>query len=66
MQENNEKLNHCMKLLAVPPKVDRNKQPPKCRCCQYYQPEFRYRKWGVVLPDANRGAYDSYRWGLYL
>ena len=44
MHKNNEKLNHCRKLLAAPPKVDRNREPPKCRCCQYYQPKFRYRK----------------------
>ena len=44
MHENEAKLNRCKKLLATPPKVDRNKKPPKCRCCPYFQPEFRYRK----------------------
>ena len=54
MRENDAKLNRCKKLLASPPKVDRNreppkcvdrnKEPPKCRLCSYYQPEFRYRK----------------------
>ncbi len=44
MHENEAKLNRCKKLLATPPKVDRNREPPKCRCCPYFQPEFRYRK----------------------
>ena len=44
MRENDAKLNRCRNLLAVPPKVDRNKTAPKCRCCPYFQPEFRYRK----------------------
>ena len=44
MRENDVKLNRCKKLLASPPKVDRNREPPKCRLCPYYQPEFRYRK----------------------
>jgi hypothetical protein len=45
MRENDAKLNRCKKLLETPPKVDRNREPPKCRLCPYYQPEFRYRKW---------------------
>lgn len=44
MLKENAKLNCCKKLLAMPPKVDRNKVPPKCRCCPYFQPELRYRK----------------------
>ena len=44
MLKDNAKLNRCKNLLASPPKVDRNKEPPKCRCCPYFQPEFRYRK----------------------
>ena len=44
MRENDVKLNRCKKLLATQPKVDRNREPPKCRLCPYYQPEFRYRK----------------------
>ncbi len=44
MLKDNAKLNLCRKLLETPPKVDRNKEPPKCRCCPYFQPEFRYRK----------------------
>ena len=32
------------KMMEAPPKVDRNREPPKCRLCPYYQPEFRYRK----------------------
>ena len=31
------------KLMETPPKVDRNRTPPPCRICPYYQPEFRYR-----------------------
>ena len=38
------KLNHCKKLLQTVPHVDRNREPPKCRSCMYYQPEFRYRR----------------------
>ena len=45
MCENDAKLNRCKKLLATPSKVDRNREPPKCRLCPYYQPEFRYRKY---------------------
>ena len=44
MLKDNAKLNRCIKLLETPPMVDRNKEPPKCRLCPYYQPEFRYRK----------------------
>lgn len=44
MLKENAKLNRCKKLLETPPKVDRNREPPKCRCCPYYQPDFRYRK----------------------
>ena len=38
MHKNEAKLNRCKKLLATPPKVDRNREPPN------FQPEFRYRK----------------------
>lgn len=41
---NDEKLNRCKKLLKVPVTVDRNKEPPKCSRCPYFQPDFRYRK----------------------
>jgi len=44
MLKDNAKLNRCKNLLDSPPQVDRNKEPPKCRCCPYFQPEFRYRK----------------------
>ena len=44
MRKDNAKLNRCKKLLETPPKVDRNSELPKCRCCPYYQPDFRYRK----------------------
>ena len=44
MRKDNAKLNRCKKLLETPPKVDRNREPPKCRCCPYYQTDFRYRK----------------------
>ena len=44
MLKDNSKLNRCRKLLEASPKVDRNKEPPKCRICPYYQPEFRYRR----------------------
>ena len=44
MYGNDAKLNRCKKLLETPLKVDRNREPPKCRLCPYYQPEFRYRK----------------------
>jgi len=33
MLKDNAKLNRCKKLLETPPKVDRNREPPKCRCC---------------------------------
>ena len=44
MLKDNAKLKRCKKLLETPPKLDRNREPPKCRCCPYYQPDFRYRK----------------------
>ena len=44
MLKDNAKLNRCIKLLETPPKVDRNKAPPNCRLCPYYQPAIRYRK----------------------
>ena len=44
MHENEAKLNRCKKLLATPPKVDRNREPPKCRCCPYFQPDLSLRK----------------------
>ena len=43
MCDRNETLNRCRKLLDTPNKADRTKEPPKCRCCLYYQPDFRYR-----------------------
>ena len=44
MYADHAKLNRCMKLLETPVKVDRNKEPPRCRLCPYYQPDFRYRR----------------------
>ncbi|MBR0392362.1 MAG: hypothetical protein IJK38_08585, partial [Oscillospiraceae bacterium] len=44
MYAENAKLNRCKKLLEAPVTVDRNKEPPKCRLCKYYQPDFRYRR----------------------
>ena len=44
MREDDAKLKLYKKLMETPPKVDRNKEPPQCRLCPYYQPEFRYRK----------------------
>ena len=44
MYVSNAKLNRCKRLLKTPVKVDRNKEPPKCRLCQYYQPDFKYRR----------------------
>ena len=44
MLKENARLNGYRKLLVSQSKVDRNKEPPKCRLCPYYQPEFRYRK----------------------
>ncbi len=44
MYVDNAKMNRCKKLLKTPVKVDRNREPPKCRLCIYYQPDFRYRK----------------------
>ena len=44
MYVNDAKLNRCRKLLETPVHVDRNKTPPKCRLCRYYQPTFRYRR----------------------
>ena len=43
MYAENAKLNRCKKLLESPVKVDRNQEPPRCRLCRYYQPDFRYR-----------------------
>ena len=43
MCDRNETLNRCRKLLDTPNKADRTKEPPKCRCCPYHQPDFRYR-----------------------
>ena len=44
MYDESAKLNRCKKLLEASVKTDRNKEPPKCRLCQYYQPDFRYRR----------------------
>ena len=43
MCDRNETLTRCRKLLDMPNKANRAKEPPKCRCCLYYQPDFRYR-----------------------
>ena len=43
MCDRNETLNRCRNLLEMPIKADRAKEPPKCRCCSYYQPDFQYR-----------------------
>lgn len=32
------------KLMETPPKADRNRVPPKCPCCPFYQPGFKYRR----------------------
>ncbi len=44
MYVNNAKLNRCKKLLETPVKVDRNKEPPRCRLCPYYQPNTAFRR----------------------
>ena len=31
-------------LMETPPQVDRNRTPPPCRICPFFQPGFRYRK----------------------
>ncbi len=38
------KLNRCRKLLDGPVQVNRNRTPPRCSQCRYYQPAFRYRR----------------------
>lgn len=32
------------KLMETLPQVDRNRTPPSCRICPFFQPGFRYRK----------------------
>ena len=44
MYAENRNLIRCKMLLDAPVKVDRNKEPPRCRLCKYYQPDFRYRR----------------------
>lgn len=44
MCDRNETLNRCRNLLETPIKADRAKEPPECRSCLYYQPNFRYRR----------------------
>ena len=44
MPDTKAKLNRCRKLLLKPKDIDRNKMPPKCRNCMFYQPDFRYRR----------------------
>ena len=44
------------KLMETPPQVDRNRTPPPCRICPFYQPSFRYRKClYVVCPYGKNG-----------
>jgi len=63
MRENDAKLNRCRNLLAVPPKVDRNKTAPKCRCCPYFQPEFRYRMPCIRWIRHMRNILSQFAWG---
>ena len=44
MPEQNDMMNRIRNLQKTPLKIDKNRQPPKCSQCLYYQPEFRYRK----------------------
>ena len=43
MRKMDENLNRCKNLQMLKIKVDRNRKPPKCSRCPYFQPNFRYR-----------------------
>ena len=43
-QERDQLFKQLKKLMETPPKPDRNREPPLCRLCPYYRPDFKYRK----------------------
>ena len=60
MLKDNAKLNRCKKLLETPPKVDRNREPPKCRWASFVLPakavhENQYGKglWAKIPADGH-------------
>ena len=45
------------KLMETPPQVDRNRTPPPCRICPFYQPSFRYQNKNLLVricPEVRR------------
>jgi len=61
MPDNKAKLKHCRNLMAAPPEVDRNREPPKCKNCMYYQPEFRYRRCLYASCPYGKGRNTAFR-----
>ena len=47
--------------LLCPVKVDRNKEPPRCRLCPYYQPDFRYRRCLFSACPYGKGRNTAFR-----
>lgn len=61
MPDMKAKYNRCRKLAQTFPKTDRNKEPPKCRLCPYYQPEFKYRKCLFAICPYGKNANIAFR-----
>lgn len=61
MRKPDENLNRCKNLRKLEIKVDRNKQPPKCSKCPYYQPQFRYRSCLNVTCPFGKGEKAIFR-----
>ena len=61
MHENNMQLKHYKKLMETPPQVDRNKVPPECRNCEYFQPQFRYRQCLYAICPYGKGEKATFR-----
>jgi len=57
----NDRLNHCRKQMAIGARLDRNRQPPRCRLCPFYQPEFRYRRCLFSICPYGKGSGAVFR-----
>ena len=56
-----DRLNRCKNQMTVRVRPDRNRQPPKCYLCPFYQPEFRYRRCLFSICPYGKGSGAVFR-----
>ena len=61
MRDASTVINTVKNQLAEEPRVDRNKAVPKCRCCMYHHPEFKYRKCLLSSCPFGKGEDEIFR-----